>query len=70
MDGLHKVLKIVHSIFCVPWINHPDELIKDVVLGGLYTIIGIPIYQLCGASANIDISIEVHILSHTITDVQ
>lgn len=39
--------------------NHIDELIRDVLLGGLYTVIGIPIYQLCGASANIDISIEV-----------
>ena len=36
-----------------------DELIRDVLLGGLYTIIGIPVYQLCGASASIDISIEV-----------
>ena len=36
-----------------------DELIRDVLLGGLYAIIGIPVYQLCGASASIDISIEV-----------
>jgi len=42
---------------------YTDELIKDVLLGGLYTIIGIPVYQLCGTSANIDISIEVFTLT-------
>ena len=32
---------------------------KDVLLGGLYSVIGIPVYELCGTSATINVSIEV-----------
>jgi len=36
---------------------------KDVLLGGLYSVIGIPVYELGGTSATINVSIEVpHIL--------
>lgn len=41
-----------------------DELIRDVLLGELYTVIGIPVYQLCGASTSIDISIEANNTTH------
>ena len=51
---------------CVEFITYVDELIRDVSLGGLYTVIGIPVYQLCGASANIDISIEVLTLNREV----
>ncbi|XP_065894545.1 minichromosome maintenance domain-containing protein 2-like isoform X2 [Dysidea avara] len=35
-----------------------DELMKDVLLGGMYSVIGIPVYELCGTSASINVSIE------------
>ena len=37
-----------------------DELMKDVLLGGMYSVIGIPVYELCGTSASINVSIEVY----------
>jgi len=36
-----------------------DELTKNVLLGDMYSVIGIPVYELCGTSASINVSIEV-----------